>query len=349
MAIDWSDIYSRKVRDAFRVALADKQLTHDEVVEVLRVVLEDGNLSGVEVNDLQKIATTSETMPPRSQHMLLNLGYEVYQNLGYGPIDFSTSRQKYAMEILCDFLKRIGSPRFPKLDRDRVGIDLLLRVANPNIINQRNTGLCGPVGFLYSLAFDSPAAYAKLGIDLFEQGKAKIGKIEVEPGSDCRNYSPQPPMSHGEWLTAGSLRDSENFLLDYDGVDRDWFSDGTTNNEVAQWFSKAGYTDVRAENNMIASRGASDISLINKLFNEGYRIILRINSKLLNVKKQADSSWRGNHFVVLRSPINVIGQEVKLTVFTWGVGQWNIPGPGTKMSPGGFLEHWYGYIAAKPF
>lgn len=153
MAIDWSDIQSRKVRDAFRVALADKQLSHAEVVEVLRKVLEDGNLSGVEVNDLQKIAKTSETMPPRSKQMLMNLGYEVYQILPYGPIDFSTSRQKYAVEILCDFIERIGPQRFPKLDRDRVGIDLLLRVANPNIINQGNAGLCGPVSFLSSLAF----------------------------------------------------------------------------------------------------------------------------------------------------------------------------------------------------
>jgi hypothetical protein len=349
MAIDWSDIYSRKVRDAFRVALSDKELTHAEVVEVLREVLADGNLSGVEVNDLQKIATTSETISPRSKHMLVNLGYEVYQVLKYGPIDFSTSRQKYAVEILCDFLKRMGPQSFPKLDRDRVGIDLLLRVANPNIINQRTAGLCGPVSFLYGLAFDSPAAYAKLGIDLFEQGKARIGQIDIKPGSDCRNYSPPPPMSHGEWVTAGSLRDSENFLLDYDGVDRDWLSDGTTNNEVSQWFSKAGYTDVRSENNMFASRASSDISLINRLYNEGYRIILRINSKLLKGKEQAESSWRGNHFVILRSPITVIGQEVKLTVYTWGWGQWNIPAPNTKMTPGGFLEHWYGYVAAKPF
>lgn len=157
-------------------------------------------------------------------------------------------------------------------------------------------------------------------------------------------------MSQGEWLTAGSLRDSENFLLDYDGVDRNWFSDQTTNSEVARWFSKAGYTDVRAEDNMVMSRASSDIDLINRLYNEGYRIMLRINSKLLKGKEeQADTSYRGNHFVILRSPITVTGQEVKLTVYTWGWGRWNIPAQNTKMSPGGFLEHWYGYVAAKPF
>jgi hypothetical protein len=349
MAIDWTDIYSRTVRDAFRVALADKQLTHAEVVGVLRAILADGNLSGVEVNDLQKIARTSETIPERSKHLLLNLGYEVYLNLRYSPFNFITGRQKYAVEILCDFLERDGPQRFPKLDRDRVGIDLLLRVANPGIISQGEAGLCGPVSFLYGLAFDSPAAYARYGIDLFEKGRAKIGEFDIEPGTDCRNYLPPPPMSHGEWLTAGSLRDSENFLLDYDGVDRNWFSDSSTNDEVAKWFSKAGYTDVRSEDNLIENLESSDINLMNKLFNDGYRIVLRINSKLLKPKEQADSSHRGNHFVVLVSPITIIGQEVKLTVYTWGQGHRNIPAPNTKMSPAGFLEHWYGYVAAKPF
>jgi hypothetical protein len=348
MPIDWSDIHSRKIRDAFRVALSDdKALSHGEIIDVLRKALDDGNLSGTEVNDLQKIAAQSETILPRSKKMLIELGYQVFQVLRYGPINFSTSRQKYAVEILCDFLQRIGPQSFPNLDRDRVGIDLMLRVANPNIINQRNADLCGPVSFLYGLAFDSPAAYARFGIDMFEKGTARIGRIDVKPSNDCRNYYPEWPMSHGEWVTAASLRDSENFLLDYDSAEG-WGAT-STNGEVARWFSKAGYTDVHADNNLFTSRKESEINVINRFYNAGYRVVLRINSKLLKAKEQFDSSWRGNHLCVLRSPITFTGQEVRLSVYTWGVGQWNIPAPGTKISPSGFLEHWYGYVAAKPF
>jgi hypothetical protein len=348
MPIDWTEIKSRKIRDAFRTALSDdKQLSHSEVVEVLRSALDDGNLSGEEISDLNKVAKTSETILPRSKHMLVNLAFEAFQVSAYGPINFSTSRQKYAADILCDFLKRMGQPYFSRLDRDRVGIDLLLRVSNPNIINQKNTTLCGPVSFLYSLAFDSPAAYAKFGIDLYEKGKARIGRIEIEPSSDCRSYFPLPPISHGEWLTAGSLRDSENFFFDYDSVEA---SGSSSNDEMARWFERAGYTDVQYEDNIVMSRGAGDISLVNKYYNAGYRVLLRINSKLLYKESQADSSHRGNHFVVLRSPISVFGQTaVRLTVYTWGTGQRNIPAEGTQLSPGGFLEHWYGYVAAKPF
>ena len=346
MAIDWSDIHSRKVRDAFRVALDDKELTHQEIVEVLRELLKDSELDGTEINDLQKIAKGSGSMPERSRTMLLSLAYEAYLYKSRGPIGIYTDRQKFAAGMILDFMKRTGSGSFPMLDRDRVGLDLLYRVANPNVINQGNAGLCGPVGFLYSVAFDSPVTYAKYAIDLFEKGRAKIGRIEVEPSHDCRHYLPPATVSHGEWLTAGSLRDSENFLLDYDDVER---SGSTRASEIARWMSKAGYKDVRSDDNLFSSRDASDIQMINGLYNQGYRVILRVNSKVLKPKEQNEGSWRGNHFVVLRSPITVTGNTVKVTVYTWGWGQWNIPGPGTTMTPAGFREHWYGYVAAKPF
>lgn len=349
MAINWGDIYSRKVRDLFRVALSDRRLDHAEVVDILQELLMDGSLSGVEVNDLQKIATNSETIEPQTKHLLLNLGFEVYRLLRYSPFYYSTDRQKYAVKLICEFLKRRHAQSFSKLDRARVGIDLLLRVANPSIIDQENAGLCGPVAFLYGVAFDSPAAYAKFAIDLFENGRGKIGRFDVRPSKDCRNYQVEHPMAQADWITAGGLRDSENFLLDYDGVDRNWFADGATNGEVARWFSKAGYTDIHSDDNLFSSRGASDIDKINNFYNNGYRIVLRINSKVLKKAKQSESSWRGNHFVVLRSPIRVDNDQVKLTVYTWGNGLHHIPAAGTTLSPGGFREHWYGYVAAKPF
>ncbi len=347
MPINWGEIKSRKIRDAFRVALSDdKHLSHSEVVDVLRSALDDGYLSSEEISDLNKVAKTSETIMPRSKFMLLNLAYEAFRISGYGPINFSTGTQKYAADILCGFLKRMGQPYFPRLDRDLVGIDLLLRVSNPNIINQQNTDLCGPVAFLYSLAFDQPAVYAKFGIDLFEKGKAKIGRFDIEPSFDCRHYLPPPPISHGEWLTAGRLRDSANFFFDYDSVEA---SGSSTNDELADWFERAGYTDVHNDDNTFMSRGAGDITLINRYYNDGYRVMLRINSKLLYADTQADSSHRGNHFVVLRSPITVVGQTVRLTVYSWGLGQHDIPAPKTQLTPGEFLEHWYGYVAAKSF
>ncbi|WP_460452252.1 hypothetical protein [Alsobacter sp. SYSU BS001988] len=347
MAIDWSAIKSKAIREAFRRALSDdKHLSHAEVVEVMRSVMADGDLDEEEIADLKKIAETSETIPERSKQMIENLAYDAYLTWGYGTINVSTSRQRYAAELIFSFMKRMGAPVFPRLDRDRVGIDLLLRVSNPNIINQRQATLCGPVSFLYSLALDSPAMYAKYAIDLYEKGKATIGRMEIKPSYDCRHYFPPAPISPGDWLTAGSLRDSENILFDYESVDD---SGSATNADLARWFSTAGYTDIHADDNITFSRDASDIALVNGYYNAGYRVALRINSKLLYPSKRNDSSHRGNHFVVLRSPIAVSGDAVTLTVYTWGMGQTRVPEPDAQLTKSGFLEHWYGYVAGKPF
>jgi hypothetical protein len=347
MASKWDAIKSRKIRDVLRTALTDdKALSHSEVVEIVRATLADGYLTTDEMGDLNAVAKNSETMMPRSKLML---AYLVMQALGHsskGPIALATDRQKYAGEIICDFMKRLGQPYFPKLNRDLVGVDLLMRVANPNIINQRSAGVCGEVSLLYSLAFDSPAVYAKFAIELYENGKAKLGRTPVEPGSDCRNSAPPAGIAHGDWLTAASLRDSENWFFDYDEVGG--FAEGSELGELARWFERAGYTDVQYANNLIMSRDSGDINRINRLYNSGYRVVLRIHSRLLYADKQAQSSYGGNHIVVLRSPINITGQSVQLTVYTWGKGQYRIP-QGNPLSPSQFLEHWYGYVAAKPF
>ena len=244
-------------------------------------------------------------------------------------------------------MKRMGQNYFPKLDRDEVGIDLLLRVSNPNILNQRTAGICGPMGFLYSLDFDSPAAYAKYAIDLYEKGKAMLGELKIDPSSDCRQYSPPPPISPADWLTAASLRDSENFWYNYSSVGDD--DSGTHLEEMAKWFEKAGYTDVHYENNSFYSLKLNDIDVVNRYYNAGYRIVLRINAKLLDPKTQNEKSSKGNHVVILRSPISIVGNTISLKVYTWAEILRPIPAPNTQMSPSGFLEHWYGYVVARPY
>jgi hypothetical protein len=347
MAINWNDVKSRSILDAFRVALSDdRHLSHAEVVEVLRSAMNDGYLSEQEIDDLQVIANTSETIMPRSKAMLLYLRKAANLVYGYGPISVATSRQKYAADLIFNFMKRMGQNYFPKLDRDEVGIDLLLRVSNPNILNQRSAGICGPMGFLYSLAFDSPAAYAKYAIDLYENGKAMLGNLRIDPSSDCRQYSPPRPMSPADWLTAASLRDSENFWYNYSSIGED--DGGTHLPEMAKWFDKAGYTDGHYENNSFYSLKLKDIDVVNRYYNAGYRIVLRINDKLLYAETQNEKSSKGNHVVILRSTISIVGNTIGLKVYTWAEILRPIPAPNTQMSPSGFLEHWYGYVVARP-
>lgn len=342
----WDGIKSKRILSVMRSALEDdKAFSHVEVVDLIRAALEDGYLTHDELEDLKLIANNSDTMMPRSKFMLMYLYAEMKQ--WGGLYSLGTNRQTYAADIICSFLKRMGSPKFSKLNRDEVGIDLLMRIANPSLINQRRAGLCGPCAFLYSVATDSPAMYAKFAIDLFEKGIAKIGRVEVEPSDNCRSYDPPPDMSPAEWLTAASLRDSENAFLDFDDVNRD-YSAGTAMSEMIIWFQRAGYTHVDFADNRIWSRGAGDIADLNTYYNNGYRVVLRINDKMLYADKQTNTSGHGDHFVTLVSPITATGQSVSLTVFTWGYGKYLIP-QGNPLSQSDFLGNLYGYIAAKPF
>jgi hypothetical protein len=347
MTINWSDVKSQSIRDAFRVALDDHYLSHAEVVEVLRAAMSDGILSEQEIDDLVSVANTSETIMPRSKAMLLYLRKAADRVFGYGTINVSTGRQKAAADIIFDFMKRMGSPYFPKLDRDKVGIDLLLRVSNPNILNQRSAGICGPVAFLYAIAFDSPTAYARYAIDLYEKGKAKFGDLDITPSSDCRQYDPPDPMSPADWLTAASLRDSENFWFNFSSMDDG--DSSTSLGEMSKWFERAGYSDIHSENNLFYSLKQSDIDAVNRYYAAGYRIVLRIHSKMLDAATQYDKSSKGNHVVVLRTPITVTGNSISLKVYTWGNILRPIPASNTQMTPSAFLENWYGYIAAKPY
>jgi hypothetical protein len=297
---------------------------------------------------LRIVADNSETMLPRPRAMLRYLIEQTPKVYGAaGVFSLTTNRQQFAAETICSFLKRIGNGYFPNLDRDRVGIDLLLRVGNPEIINQDTAGLCGPIAFIYGLAADSPATYARYAVDLYEKGKATIGEIVIEPSKGCRTYSPPNSMSPADWLTAASLRDSENWWFDVDDVNVG-FSASATIGDIEKWFIRSGYTDVKYESAPVYGLDSSDIDDLNRYYSEARRVVLRINSTMLYAAKQSDITYRGNHIVVLHSPIVRTPQGVQFTIFTWGQGNFVIP-QGGPLSEHNFLNNLYGYVAGKPF
>jgi hypothetical protein len=348
MPSKWAGVQSPKILDALRVALSDdKMFSHREVVDVIRAALDDGILTPGELNDLQIVAEKSETMLARPKTMLLYLIEQTRKLYGTdGQFGLTTMQERYAAEIICGFLKRMGTGYFPKLDRDRVGIDLLFRIGNPEIMNQDTAGLCGPVALLYGLASDSPRTYAQYAVDLYENGKARIGDIFVAPSTSCRTYSPPSSMSPADWLAAASLRDSDNWWFDVDDV-KVGFSAGSTIGEIEKWFVQAGYSDVGSKGNMVSGLDPSDINDLNRYQGEGRRVVLRINSKMLYAKTQNETTYRGNHVVVLRSPIIRTPQGVQLTVFTWAQGEFKVP-QGGALSEKDFLGNLYGYVAGKP-
>jgi hypothetical protein len=346
----WDGIKSPKILDALRVALSDDKLfSHREVVDVVRAALADGVLSPSGLNDLRIVADNSETMLDRPRTMLRYLIAQTQKVVGAeGIFSITTAGERDAAEVICGFLKRMGNGFFPNLDRDQVGIDLLLRVGNPEIMNQGAAGLCGPFAFVYGLASDEPRAYARFAIELYEKGASRLGDKLIEPSKDCRSYSPPDPISPADWLTAASLRDSSNWWRDVDDVNAKKAS-GTTVSDIETWFEQSGYTDVKSEGEYDGSSlGSSDIDALNRYYNEGRRVVLCINDAMLYAARQTETTHKGNHIVGLHSLIARASQGVRLTVFTWGHGDFQIP-QGAPLSEKDFLDKLYGYVTGKPF
>ncbi len=351
----WGDIKSQKILDAIHADLSKgPNFSHADVVDIVRATMDDGVVTLQELTDLGVFAknATATQMPLRSRKMVQYLVDQVQNVFGAkGQISLNTVLKRYAAGVVVDFLKEESGGAFPRLDRDQIGIDLLLRIANPGIMNQDRTGICGPMALLYSVASDSPVSYAKYVINLYDKGKASLGAIEIAPSKACRSYSPPTTMSPTDWVAAAALRDSDNWWFNVDKDDNGFvmnIASGAALGTIEEWFERSGYTDIKSKSNPLRGLSSGDLTDVNRYYAEGRRVVLRINADLLNAKTQSDWSLKGDHIVVLTSPINLAAPKggVQFTVFTWGQGTFEIP-QGAPLSEKDLLSHLYGYIAAK--
>jgi len=249
----WGEFQSGSVQRALHQALADDHyLSQVKVVEILRSTLSNGILSTSELDDLQMVADNSRSIMPRSKTMLDLFVKKAKKNIEkIGPYKLPTSGHIYAANLACDFLRRLGRGHWPNLDRDEVGVGTLMRIAYPSLVDQGGGNLCGPAAMLYNLLRDRPGAYARYAIDLYERGEAKMVDLSIKPGDGVRFHSPpSEKVDPIDWLTAASLRDSENWFYDYDMANNDW-EGATTPMELAYWFHRAGYSDIKEDANFV--------------------------------------------------------------------------------------------------
>jgi hypothetical protein len=154
-----------------------------------------------------------------------------------------------------------------------------------------------------------------------------------------------------------SIRDSENWFFDFDDTGKiSDFAGITLPGELAHWFRRAGFSDVRDDTNV--SRFHKDIDTVNaanRLSDKGYYVCLFISANMIDYDDQAD---RGSvftmHWVVLRDKIQVTNGFVTAKVFSYGDGNYEIPhahprtGAKKPLPVADFLGNFYGYVAAKP-
>jgi hypothetical protein len=203
---------------------------------------------------------------------------------------------------------------------------------------------------MFGFAADQPIAYAKFAIELFEKGKAPLGRHNtIAPDFKLRFVTPGNDIDQADWMTLGSLRSSENWLVEYWNTDQE-LGGISTAWELARWLGDAGYRDVREETNAVRDKGEGNLREASRLYNEGYRTILFIDSGMLYMEKQTDDSGiMDRHWVVLRSPVKIANGNVSLMIYTWGNAERTIPEYSSKpLSLDDFLQNYHGYVAGKP-
>lgn len=269
-----------------------------------------------------------------------------------------------AKDMVKAFRSRTTPGKFLHIQRVEVAADLLLRVNSPIRINQAEGSLCGPASLVYLTAERDPGAYASFVIELFETGASRLGTLAVKPGADCLRYNPKsgaatyhiPPA---DWIALASIRDSENWLFDYQSH-KNMFSGITTPVQLTTWLQRLGYKAILNDANVFFHKPLANVKRANDLFSKGYKVCLLINANVLDAKAPSMSTAPSlrfapggvrpkvmpDHWVPMLTPISISSSGIQLEIFTWGKRR-SVPNNGSVLSQDDFLRHYFGFVACK--
>jgi hypothetical protein len=263
-----------------------------------------------------------------------------------------TAGDKVVFAQIEAFANRPGNGCFPRCSRTAVAQGLQERMDDPGKIQQGVTGTCGAASFLYSIARSNRFDYMRLVMDLYDKGiatlgTAKTGTMTIKPSTGFRNEEPPPESATPtvDWITLGSLRDSENWLFEYhlkeDPFVRasiltalsDWVREAvegirgySTPGDLESWFRKVGYTRITNRASTIGSADWQNVVHANAMQAQGHHVCLLIDADVLYFDTLDSTSLFPNHWVVLTSQIKVVPHDsVQFSVFTYGNGKRQVP------------------------
>jgi hypothetical protein len=242
----------------------------------------------------------------------------------------------------------LGRQAFRKLDRKKVADDLRSRVDKPFLINQgTKAGICGPAVIAYEILRTRPQTYVSAATRLFENGSALIDKWKLEPDGDLLKAPCPATVAQGDWVMLASIRDSENWLLDFHDDDST-YAESSTLGEINDWMKKAGFREVIMEEGLTNIFDKTDMFRnALKKYSEGFHVIIRINASCID-SLIPNAPIAGNHVVVLIgdcSPPANKSNPISIPIYTWG-SEIKLPRAG-GLTYAQFLEQFFGYVAAK--
>lgn len=142
------------------------------------------------------------------------------------------------------------------------------------------------------------------------------------------------------------LRNSENGILRFESV-KDGASGITMPSGLASWFTKAGYSTVINETNVLITKDEAHLNRASSLRSNGHKVCLFINSNMLQAASQASRSMIPDHWVILDSSVapGLGSGTVAFKVFSWGKIM-SVPQSGS-IQMAEVLRNYYGFVAVK--
>ncbi|GAA3545177.1 hypothetical protein AFL01nite_15820 [Aeromicrobium flavum] len=193
-------------------------------------------------------------------------------------------------------------------DKDRVAAD-------PNTFQQGALGLCTAAAFFHHLVQRDPMVWKNYINSLFGSGTGFLGKLKVHPGDDLRaadhtalaaKHTGFPPQ--GEWMAMCALRDSENWIFDFDGSPDDEADMETSMKEMAGWYED---TELWSDVKVVSDTDAAAIKTVKKTASNQVAFWIRM--------PMIGDSRTSTHMITIESPI-VIDEAADTATFdywTW--------------------------------
>ena len=253
-----------------------------------------------------------------------------------------------AVTKINQFKAGTSTGKWKNLDRVAVADRLIELVNDPDKVNQGSLGVCGVAIFFNVWVEADPLAFTDYAISLYETGAGNIGTLHIKAGSDLRgqDYSVlrpklNPDVPPADWMVLSAVRDSENWVFDFEGTPAEDFSGGTSPREVASWLRATGlFSQVDNDTAPILGEDLDHAKGLNPTANR--RVIMFIDTNMISSTRKKGKS---KHFIALRSRVTQLASnDIDFEYWTWGDPPEHVKQPLTKAR---FEDTYYGAITAE--
>jgi hypothetical protein len=240
----------------------------------------------------------------------------------------SGSSASAALPLIAAFEAGTGAEKWKLGANGRAAVANRLRaiVNTPDLVAQAGLNLCGPAIFTRIWAQRDPVAFVNFTVELFEQGHSKVGNMEVRPDTDSllgedyaalRQQFGQRIPPEADWMVLGSLRDAENFYLDYEGRPEEDASAITFPGEVVDWLRAArAHSAIEDETNLFFTKGVDHLKGLKP--DGSTDVALLINAFLLGAPTPVLLKGVPTHYIKLIAPVRDKGTTIEMDYWSFG-------------------------------